>query len=160
MPIDRAKLFSSAWSGFEGPVVIAHHMFGETFGRFSVAGVILRVFSDYKVWAGNVASEFPDIMKFGTGPYPGDKLTYKGKAVVEFATPAQTDGLGENSGLKKSDLQTSGAAILIDKTPPDIILMSVRLPAEWSDTTPAIVLQFELDTKNHPERFGLPSSKP
>ncbi len=78
------------------------------------------------------------------GPYPNDMLTYKGKTVVEYKTPAQTEGLGTHSRLEKNGSPIYGAAILIGPTP-DLLFLSVRLPDDLSGLTSAIVRQAERD---------------
>jgi hypothetical protein len=75
-------------------------------------------------------------------PYPADTLKYRGKNVVEFRTPAQTEGLGTASRLQKSDIPICGVAILFGEEP-NLIQLSVRLPSESSDLMQLIVDQTE-----------------
>lgn len=82
------------------------------------------------------ASSFP------FGPYPKDKLIYQSKEMVEYQTPANTDGLGTNSRLKKDADPISGVAILMGQTP-DLLLLSARLSRNLADLTPVIVQQVE-----------------
>jgi hypothetical protein len=102
---------------------------------------------------------FPD-EKFASGPYPGDKLVYKSKTVVEYATPPRNEGLGTYWGLKKSESPTDGVAILIEQRTPDLLLLSVRLSPSSNGTVSTIVHQVERDTERHPERLRLRPFKP
>ncbi len=78
------------------------------------------------------------------GPYPQDKLTYKGDRTVEYETPAQTRGLGTHSWLVKNTSPIEGVAMLIGETP-DLVLLSVRLPFDLSRLTSTIIRQIERD---------------
>ncbi len=51
-------------------------------------------------------SEFP------SGPYPKDLLKYRGDRLIEYETPANMEGLGTHSGLRKNGTAIRGAAIL------------------------------------------------
>ena len=119
-------LFAPGWKGFAGPAIEFAHRFGDTFGRFAVAEVIARVFPAYKMFATHVMEEIP-ASPFTFGPYSKDSLTYKRTTVVEYKTPAQTEGLGTHSSLLKNGSPIEGVAILIGQTP-DLLLLSVRLP--------------------------------
>ena len=143
-PVDTNNILSNAGHGFAGPVIHVSHSDGETVGRFSVAEVIARVFPAYKEFAIGVQEETRPAGSFPFGPYPKDKLTYKSKRVVEYRTPAQTDGLATHSWLMKNDRPIEGVAILFGPTP-DLLLVSVRLPSELSRLAPAIVGQVERD---------------
>jgi hypothetical protein len=79
---------------------------------------------------------------FRYGPYPSDKLTYRGETVVEYETPPESEGLGTRSWLKKSERSIQGVAILSGKTP-DLHHLAVRLPADLAGFAPVIVRQFE-----------------
>ena len=141
-PIDTANIFSAGQNGFSGPAIEISHRFGDTSGRFDVAEVIARVFPAYKAFVTGVMEGFDLPVPFG--PYRNDMLTYKGKTVVEYKTPAETEGLGTRSRLKKNGSPIAGAAILIGQTP-DLLLLSVRLPADLAGLTSAIVGQAESD---------------
>lgn len=143
-PLDTANLFSTDRSGFSGPAIEISHSFGDTSGRSAVAEVIARVFPDYKAFVTGVMEPFDLPGRFPSGPYPKDILTYKGKTVVEYTTPAQLEGLGTHSWLKKNGSPTSGAAILVGPTP-DLLFLSVRLPPDLAELTSSIVRQVESD---------------
>ena len=68
-------------------------------GVYDVAEIMGRFFPQYRaiakaVWEG-LDSPFP------TGPYPKDTLRYKSSTVLEYSTPAHTEGLGTHSWLQK-----------------------------------------------------------
>jgi hypothetical protein len=79
---------------------------------------------------------------FPLGPYPNDKLNYKGTEMVEFQTPANTQGLGTDSWLQKNGDPISGVAILYGNGP-DLLQVSVRLPSRLNDLTPLILEEAE-----------------
>jgi hypothetical protein len=148
--INTASLFSAERRGFSGPAIEISYSSGGTSGRFEVAEVIARVFPAYKPFVTRIVEEFGQpASSFPFGPYPKDILTYKGKTVVEYKTPAQTEGLGTHSSLKKNDSPIYGAAILIGQTP-DLLLLSVRLPPDLAGLTSAIVRQVESDAARLP----------
>ena len=94
-PIDPKALFSDSWKGFSGQAIEVSVSSGGTSGRFEVAKIIARVFPEYKAFAENVIAEgIEPASSFPFGPYPKDKLTYRSKSIVEFETPANTQGLG------------------------------------------------------------------
>jgi hypothetical protein len=135
-PVDIAKL------RLADSVIELSRRLGGTSGRFAVAEVIARVFPADRAFTRHVMKG--DEVSFPVGPYPEDKLTYKGNRTVEYETPAQTSGLGTRSWLLKNDSPIDGVAMLIGKTP-DLVLLSVRLPSGLSGLTPTIVGQLEHD---------------
>ena len=144
-PIDATSLLSPQGAGFTGPVIEFAHMVGDTSGRFSVARTIARVFPAHRAFVSKVAAEgiWP-ADAFPSGPYPQDKLTYKSKEMVEYQTPAQTEGLGTNSRLLKNSSPISGVAILVGE-PPDLLFLSMRLPLDLGGLAAAIIRQVERD---------------
>jgi hypothetical protein len=129
----------------QGPVVEVGDSDGSTSGRFDVANVIARVFPAYKAFVTDfVKSEYLRLSMFTFAPFRYDKLTYKSKRMVEFRTPAQTDGLGTHRGLKKNASAIDGVAILVGPRP-DLLLVSVRLPTGLTKLTSAIVKEVERD---------------
>lgn len=150
-PIDTATIFSTGRRGFAGPTIEISYSIGDTSGRFVVAEIIARVFPAYQAFVKDTMEMFDQpASSFPSGPYPKDRLTYKSKTVVEYRTPAQTDGLGTHSSLKKNSNSIDGVAILVGQTP-DLLLLSVRLPADLTGLTSSIVLQVEHD-KGHGAR--------
>lgn len=144
-PIRAADLFSDTWKGFTGPVVQLSVESGGTSGRFSVAKMIARVFPNRHEFVQQVIAEgIEPAGDFPSGPYPKDKLTYLGKDLVEFATPAETVGLGTQSRLLKNGDPIRGMAMLVGEEP-DLVYLAVRLTAGMDDLVPVIVRQAERD---------------
>jgi hypothetical protein len=153
-PIDRS---APGWKGFEGPAIEAYHISGENSGRYEIAEIIARVFPSFQAVAIRVLGQIDRPLP--SGPYPKDTVTYKSKTVVEYNTPAQTEGLGTHfSWLKKSDTPVAGAAILIGDPAklsllgeqPGLLLLSVRLPPDLARLT-AIVRDVERDVASTPQ---------
>ncbi len=146
--IAPANLFSSTWSGFTGPIIELRWESGDTSGRFGVARIIARVFPAHRAFVESVVQEgIEPASPFPSGPYPNDTLIYRSQEMVEYQTPANTDGLGTNSRLKKNANPISGVATLMGQTP-DLLLLSVRLPPNLPDLTSVIVQQVERDAKH------------
>lgn len=140
-PIEARLLFSDSWKGFAGSVVQLSVSAGDTSGRFSVARVIARVFPAHKEFVQAVIEE--NIMPasdFSYGPYPKDKLVYKNDEMVEFETPAMSEGLGTMSRLLPNPDPIHGVQILSGDTP-DLTSLSIRLPAKDNDITSVIIRQ-------------------
>ena len=143
-PIDGSR-FSIGRSGFVGPIIEVSHSLSNTGQRSHVAEIIARVFPAYMAFATHLMEEGTgEPLKFG--PYPKDALTYRNNRMVEYKTPAQTDGLGTHSWLKKSVSPIEGVAMLVGPTP-DLLLLSMRLPPELNGLTSVIVHQFEGDAE-------------
>jgi len=141
--IDSTTAMSMDWKGFAGNAVQISDMSGGTSGRFEVAKVVARVFPAYKTFAQNVIAEgIEPASDFPFGPYPSDKLTYRGKSIVEFETAANADGLGTNSRLQKNASPISGVAIIAGPDT-DLVQLSARVPASDGDLIPAMVAQAE-----------------
>ncbi|HKV63750.1 MAG TPA: hypothetical protein VJO16_17715 [Candidatus Acidoferrum sp.] len=66
--------------------------------------------------------------------------------MVEYETPANTEGLGTNSRLKKNAYPISGTAILIGDTP-DLMFLAVRLSPDLTALASAIIQQLERDVE-------------
>lgn len=148
-PIDAARIFSEHWNGLSGVAVVFSHRYGGTSGRFGVAEVIARVFPAHRAFVDDMMKSEPAPPPFPTGPYPTDSLTYRSPTVVEYGTPARTDGLGTHSWLKKSDFPIKGVDILIGDTP-DLVHLSVRVSPELNGLVSAVVRQAELDAARLP----------
>ncbi len=141
----KLVLPGNGWNGFSGPAIEISSMYGDTSGRFTVAQIIARVFPAHKQFVTNVIAEgIEPASSFPVGPYPGDKLTYKGPDVTEYSTPGDREGLGTDSRLLKNGDPIRGVVILVGEEP-DAIHLSARLPSSMSDLTPAIIQQVERD---------------
>jgi hypothetical protein len=142
-PISTSDLFSMDWKGFTGQVIEVSEMDGGTSGRFEVAKIVARVFPEYKTFAQNVIAEgIEPASDFPSGPYPSDKLTYRGKNIVEFETPRNAQGLGTDSRLQANASQIDGVAIIAGADT-NLVQLSARVPAADSDLIPAMVGQAE-----------------
>ena len=86
--------------------------------------------------------DYPDITY---GPYPTDKLLYKGDRLVEYRTPPNSEGLGTmTSRLKPNDQPIQGVATLVGEMPEvSLLLVAVRIPPEMNALNPAIFLELE-----------------
>jgi hypothetical protein len=137
----------SGWEGLGGAAIEVNDISGENSGRYEIAEIVARVFPAYQSFARRVWDfDFP----LPSGPYPKDALAYRGKTVVDYRTPAQTEGLGNfHSWLGKNDLPIAGTAILLMEPThhvgdvPHLVLLSVRLPADLSRLAPTIIRYVE-----------------
>jgi len=136
MPIGRAA------ASTEDVGIRAIRAFGDTSGRFTVAQLAARVFPaarsfvDHVVAEGRLpASDFP------SGPFPGDRLTYRSDHIVEYETPARSEGLGTFFHLSPTDRPVRGVAVF---TPDSTIrYVAVRLTPNLDDLAPVIIEQYE-----------------
>jgi hypothetical protein len=150
-PIDTQKIFGPEYRGFDGPVIEISERHSDQGGdRLDKAQIIARVFPAYRALVTALMDGYDGIpaSSYPFGPFPSDSLTYKGNALVEYVTPAQTEGLGTHSSLKKNGSPIEGVAIL-NGEPPDLILLSVRLPQETVGLAPVIVGQVERNISLH-----------
>ena len=144
-PISESTLFSTSSSGFSGPLIQLSRSSGDTSGRFSVAKTIARVFPAHRAFVKKVVEEgIEPASSFPFGAYPNDELTYKSDEMVEYQTPARTDGLGTDSLLLKDDNPISGVAILTGPDS-DLLHLSVRLSPAQAGFTAPIIQQVERD---------------
>jgi len=143
--IGAKELFSGDWKGFTGNAIELSVDNGDTSGRFEVAQMIARVFPDYMRFVRRVIAQgVAPASSFPTGPYAKDELTYKSKEMVEYVTPADSDGLGTRSRLLKNSDAISGVAILSGEEL-SLAHLSMRLPEEMNDLMPVIISQTEQD---------------
>jgi len=146
-PIGVSELFARNWKGIAGPSIQMSMMNGSTSGRFDVATVIARVFPAHMDFVESVISEgIEPAADFPRGPYPNDKLVYRSKEVVEFLTPANTEGLGTQSRLLKNGDPINGVAILFGEDS-NLLQLSVRLPTDLRYLAPIIISQTEREVK-------------
>jgi hypothetical protein len=144
-PINAAKIFSDNWKGFFGPAVSISLHYGGTSGRYVVAEVIARVFPAYRPFVDAVMkSGVEPASPYPSGPYATDTLSYRSQTVVEYRTPALTDGLGTLSWLRKNGSPIEGVAMLLGDTP-NLLHLAARLPPELAGLASAIVRQAALD---------------
>ena len=147
-PINSADLFSTTWDGFAGPTIELSRENGATSGRFGVAKTIARVFPAHKDFVRKVIDEgIEPASSFQFGPYPNDKLVYRSNEIVEYNTPAYTEGLGTRSRLHSNANPILGVAILIGEDN-DLLKLSVRLSSDQTDLSSHIIQQVERDSED------------
>jgi hypothetical protein len=141
--VGAKELFSDTWKGFEGPAIQISTTLGDTSGRFTVARTIARLFPAQSSFVRTVIAEgIEPPSAFPFGPYPGDKLTYRGAEVVEYETPANSDGMGTASLLLKNANPIYGVAILSVEEP-ELVTLHIRLPPSVANLVPAIIADTE-----------------
>jgi hypothetical protein len=146
MPLNSAHVFSDSWKGISSYGIQLSESNGDTSGRFEVAQIIARVFpADWAFVRRVIAEGDEPATAFHYGPYPADKLTYKGKETVEYVTPPNTEGLGTKSFLIKDAYPIDGVALLTGEEL-SLTHLSVRLSPEMSDLLPVIIRQVEQDS--------------
>lgn len=147
--LDSAKILEHKnWKGFSGPAIQLSDSDGGTSGRFEVAQMVARVFPAHRNYARSIIAEgFGPASDYPFGPYPSDHLTYKGKDLVEFTTPAHRKGLGTMSWLLPSDLPITGFALLTIGHDVDtgLLHLSFRLPPSLSFLAATLRQQAEVD---------------
>jgi len=152
-PIDSRRLFSEEWQSLTGPAVEVDYRFGGTSGRSSVARVIARVFPKYKTFVDGVVELFDSLaQEMVFGPYPADRLVYRSDRVVEYRTPAHSEGLGTAiSRLKPNDQPIEGVATLLGEMPEiDLLLLTTRLPPELTSLKAPIIQELEREAAGEP----------
>ena len=145
-PLSSHFFFSHTDHTFTGPVIQISSMFGDTSGRFSVASTIARVFPAHRDFAESVRNEHLGIDVLPTGPAPTDKLHYLSNEVVEYTTPANSDGEGTHSLLSKSPLPITGVEILSGEEL-NCTSLAVRLPPGLAYLAPEIIHELERRTE-------------
>jgi len=146
-PIQAGDVEATSWAAGAGPAIQVSWLAGDTSGRFQVAQVIARVFPSQQAFVQSVIGEGVEpASSFPQGPFATDKITNKSSTVVEYETPASTQGLGTSiTALTASADPIDGVAVLTGSTP-DLAFLATRLPAANRDLTSLIVQQFELDS--------------
>jgi hypothetical protein len=150
-PIRASDVEAANWAAGAGPAIQVAWLAGDTSGRFQVAQVIARVFPRHQSFVQSVIGEGVEpASSFPQGPVATDKITPKNGTVVEYETPANTQGLGTSiTALTPSADPIDGAAVLTGTTP-DLAFVAARLPADSRDLAPMIVQQFETDSAGPP----------
>jgi formylglycine-generating enzyme required for sulfatase activity len=146
--VSPSPVSSDTWrkDGFSGQVVSLNTMFGGDLGRFTVADMILRVFPNYKELTQRAVTEPGWDFDWPKGPYPYDRLIYRNPLVVEYETPANTEGLGLNrSVLRKNERPVKGVVILHPTGDIYTTQLAARLESVDDDLIPYIIQQVESD---------------
>jgi hypothetical protein len=142
------NLQDTGTSGLGGPAVVESVSSGGTSGRFAVAKYSARLFPklEQAFIASVIAEGIEPKKNFPFGPYPADKTDYKTGRLLEFETPANSDGLGTSDRLRKDLTPIRGMAKLEESVPPgspDFYLLTVRLPANQAHLSSAIIAEAE-----------------
>lgn len=147
--LDSAKLLEHRnWKGFTGPAIQLSGSNGGTSGRFVVAKVVARVFPAHRDYARSIIAEgLGPASDYPFGPFPSDHLTYEGKELVEFTTPAYGKGLGTMSWLLPSDQPINGFALLTigPNVDTELLHLSFRLPPSLSSLSAMLIRHAEAD---------------
>jgi hypothetical protein len=149
--LKRDDLFSPKWRGITGSAMQVSVSEGDTSGRFEVARMIARVFPKERAFTQRVISEkIEPASDFPFGPYPKDKIVYKGDRIVEYQTPPNLKGLGTRSRLLPNNLPIGGVVILSDDYA--LFFLSMRLPSGTTGISHRIIQQFEKETAQEMKR--------
>lgn len=123
-----------------GPAVQISSSDSGTSGRFEVARIAARLFPKMKDFVQGVIDEkipfSSDAGNFPYGPYPTDIIRRQTDSDVEFETPANLDGMGTQSRLKKNSYPINGIARMSED---GALMMVVRMPPNLRYLTPMIM---------------------
>lgn len=125
----------------EGPVIIVSNWRGESPARWQVGQVIARVFPGFRRFVDGVMAAFETpASEFPSGPFPGDRLTYRGDRAVIYRTEAGAEGLGTLPWVRIARTGTAieGVAVLVGDAP-DLKHVSMRLPERLRWLAPSIL---------------------
>lgn len=139
---DIESLFSNV-TRITGPAIELTSSHADTSGRFEIASVVARVFPAHKDFVQSVIDlGVARSRDFPSGPYPTDRLVYRGDRIVEYETPAGSTGLGTRGRLQQNNDPIRGVAILQSEGP-DLLLLTMRLPPDMRDLVTNIIRQLE-----------------
>jgi hypothetical protein len=140
---DANDLFRSE-TKLTGPAVELSRIMGGTSGRFEVAEIVARLFPVARPFVQQVIDEgLVPKERFPFGPYPNDTLIRRSDTEVEFVTLGDSEGLGTSARVAKNGQPIGGVAILLPAEDMDLVKLSIRLPPEMRDLSPAIITTVE-----------------
>lgn len=124
-----------------GPAVELLFLNGENSGRDQVAEVFSRLFPFKHRFIRSVASDLDIVHRFPHGPYAADRMVWRNRAEVDYATPPHRDGMGTySSRLGPGPDPITGAAILAKANGVDsVVLLNVRLSPGLRGMVPIIL---------------------
>ena len=132
----------TAGSKLNSPAVYISSLHAGTAGRFPVAIIAARLFSQvaHDFIARIKAEDIEPANSFDVNPFPTDQLNYLSERVVEFTTPPGEDGIGTTDTLRASALPIQGVVRLNLEAETDSLQEIVlRLPAELSKVASPIL---------------------
>lgn len=128
-----------------GPAIQLSFSSGGTSGRFDVAQAIARYFPAQKKFLDEVVAEkIEPRSSFPSGFHPNDRLLFRNATVIEFETPAHTQGIGTDSRLSPGDFPIRVIAKVEaseDGDWPDLAELDVRLPPQMTYLIEPIIRQ-------------------
>lgn len=147
-PIDTSGIFTKEWRRFSGPALEISTWDGSTSGRYEVAEAVARLFPSARGLTRRAEWEATQMLGLAMprGPFPADKLTYRGKRLVEFTTPPGQEGLGRKSRLLDNGEPVHGFVMLgthRECKTPYILQLTFRLPAGMQDLAPYLIRDAE-----------------
>ena len=125
-------------TSLSGPAIQLSVSLAETSGRFEAARIAARLFPAHRAFVDGVIAEgFEPRSDFPSGPPAHDRIQRAGPNVVTFETPANEDGVGTMTRLRKSPDPISGRASIDDDN--NVTLLAIRLDPSMRDLAPAIL---------------------
>ena len=138
----EARDLNSLQAGLSGFAIQFSTSLGGTSGRFEVAKIAASLFPSARQFVRRVIDEgLEPASDFPSRPAPTDRIEHLGPDAVRYETPADTDGLGTRSRLRKAAQPIGGAVILLPKDEMDLLYLAIRLPPELRDLQPVITRQ-------------------
>jgi len=148
--LSGTDLFSDTGGGFRGPAIQLSVSLGDTSGRVEVAQIIARVFPQRRSFIHHLTRAHDGILNESDvvyGPYKTDNLVRPDRNTVEFQTPANADGLGTMSALRKNAWPITGVIVLTGETP-DATHLSIRLNPDQASLAPYIIQRLEMEIRS------------
>jgi len=128
-------------AGIAGPGIQLTTSLGETSGRFEVARIVARYFPQRRAFVTSVIAEgIEPASHFPFGAYPADRVVQRDGRRIEVETPPEAQGLGSASRLRPDGLPIRSVAV-IEGDPPNLVLLTVKLPFSLRALLPAIAGQ-------------------
>lgn len=146
------KTFMESDATVSGPVVMIRWINGDTSGRFEAADVAARVFPSEAAFIDRVRQEARELDEtIASGPTATDEIVRRSPTVVEYVTPAATDGIGIVHPVVAAAAPIRGAIVLQSKSEMNIVQLVMRLDPPSEGLAKDIVAAFERDHGSWPE---------
>ncbi|MEQ1948322.1 MAG: hypothetical protein ABL995_14115 [Bryobacteraceae bacterium] len=132
------------WGAFTGPGIRLAFTTGQGSGGYEVVRLMSLLFPRYNARVQGLMKAEPEgTGNFKLGPFKTDRIIRRGATVVEYRTPADTEGLGTQ--LLRADRLAIEGVVILTGTNPDMTHLAVRLPEEWNNLAPIIMDQAKRD---------------